>query len=1133
MAIYHLSMKPVTRATGRSAVAAAAYRSGTRQVNERDGLVHDYRRKSGIAHAEIVLPEGVKADWAYDRSVLWNAAEFAEKRKDARVAREFEVALPHELSAEERLSLVRAFSQSVANRYSVAVDFALHAPDGDMDIRNHHAHILITTREIGETGLEDKSLLERENKWLKAHDLPATDEQLKGLRLEWEELTNLSLARAGHEVRIDHRSHQDRGLELEPTQHVGVHAHQMEQRGREVERQRLAEEARQRNVGLIRENPAHVLQIITGEKSVFDRRDVARTLHRYIQDDPSEFQALFTRIMASEDLVRLTDGNGPDQAGRKGGEIRYSTREMVEIETGMVRAALSMSCRQAHGVGEGRVDAAIRRQDEAIRRSIMASLPEPRKQEVRNQKLTEAGLSSEQKQAVKHLTGAEQIAVVVGYAGAGKSTLLAASRDAWEAQGYRVHGAALAGKAADGLEASSGIRSRTLAAWEVRLKTGNVQLGPEDVLVIDEAGMVGSRQLARFVTLAEQTGAKLVLVGDPEQLQAIGAGAAFRSVAEAVGYVSLEEVRRQRTEWQRQASVALASQRTGEALSAYEHHDAIRFAEDGAQARAALVRDYTEDMLTRPEGTRVAMAHRRADVYQLNRDIRQVLQDRGQLSGLSVVFETDNGERRFVAGDRIVFLQNDRELGVKNGMLGTVRQMEAGRLVVRVDGCRVDTVIDAAEYTAFDHGYATTIHKTQGATVDRAFVLASETMDRHMTYVALTRHRDEARLYAGCDAFADMAALKARLGRSGAKETVLDYLDADGRLLSTGAVPEAVSAFARRRGMDNDIIWSVNRQAEVVRADRSGERDRLEGGFRPVPRAETIRGTEGSGDKASDWKSLASLARADKDDDRTSRNRQATAPKRDITGRNRVVTDWKGFDKPAANKEMTPAGNTTGRETTNRSGYSLRQYYQDMVEVWAVAFTRASEAAARGGPDTLHRETLKEAAVELDSLKPGSARLLMQGVTHDPKMREALRSSRGDERSRQLIIGMAREAQREGQGQDASLTQSSATAGSLPESAEDRASRLIRTWGDLQQAQANTVRFGDRARIEADMRQIARAVREDPAVERVLMQRAKGQGMDLKGRTVSQEMERQIRQHSRDRGRNKERDRSRDRGIER
>jgi hypothetical protein len=248
--------------------------------------------------------------------------------------------------------------------------------------------------------------------------------------------------------------------------------------------------------------------------------------------------------------------------------------------------------------------------------------------------------------------------------------------------------------------------------------------------VIDEAGMIGSRQLSRFVNEAEARGVKIVLVGDPEQLQAIGAGAPFRAIAEQIGHAELSEIRRQRMDWQREVSVVFATHRTAEGLAAYEQHGAIRLSDSREGGRSEIVRDYLADREQRPEGTRVAMAHRRADVRALNEGIRSELQERGALArgedAGALTFQTNDGKREFAPGDRVVFLENNRDLGVKNGMFGTVEAIEPGRMVARLDGparsgeesVRAVTVT-MNDYNAIDPGYATTIHKTQGATVDR------------------------------------------------------------------------------------------------------------------------------------------------------------------------------------------------------------------------------------------------------------------------------------------------------------------------------------------------------------------------------------------------------------------------------
>lgn len=769
MAIYHCSAKPVSRSGGRSAIAAIAYRTASLLTNERDGLTHDFTAKKGVVHSEIVLPDDVDADWALDRSALWNAAEAAERRRDSRVAREFEIALPHELSADARLSLARAFAQDLADRYGAAVDFAIHVPQGKSDIRNVHAHVMMTTREVTPEGLGEKTMIERENRWLLANGLPTSHMQMHDIRKAFADHANRHLLEAGLDIRVDHRSHLDRGLELSPTEHMGVHASQMERRGLDVSRARLEEKAAKKNADLIRRKPDEVLRILTDEKSVFDRHDIARTIHRYINDNHG-FQRAFAAVMASPQLVELTPAQNSKLA-------KYSTREMINVEHTMAASSLRMAERNSHGVSANKIDQAIRRQDAILGGS---------------------GLTDEQRTAVRHITSPNQIAAVIGFAGAGKSTMLAAAREAWEAQGYRVHGAALAGKAAEGLTTSSGIAARTLASWEYGWSRGRNELSRNDILVIDEAGMVASRQLARFVAEAEKRGAKLVLVGDHEQLQAIGAGSPFRAIAERIGSVELTDIRRQKQGWQREASVAFATHRTAEGLQHYVERNSIRFANDREQACAELIRDYLADRAQNPEGSRIALAHRRVDVRAINDGIRERLQVEGFLAkgdgqhnvetndnrdqtNREIVYQTANGKRAFAPGDRIVLLENNRDLGVKNGMLGTVEAVEPNALHLRLDGSSGGPndarhlALPVKDYQSFDHGYATTIHKAQGATVDRAFVMASSTMDRHLTYVAMTRHREDVTLYAGRDELHDMKEMVASMGRSGVKETTLDY----------------------------------------------------------------------------------------------------------------------------------------------------------------------------------------------------------------------------------------------------------------------------------------------------------------------------------------------------------------------
>jgi hypothetical protein len=248
MAIYHLTAKPVSRAGGRSATAASAYRSAELVHDHTTGETFDYTRKRGMEHAEIVLPtECAKRDinWARDREVLWNAAERAENRSNSRVAREYELALPHEMTREQRVELVRAFSQGLADRYGVAVDFAIHAPHREGDERNHHAHLLTTTRSIEADGLGAKTEVEwSETNRKRAGLVPGPDE-LTAVRAQWAQLTNERLAELGIEARIDHRTLEAQGIERVPTTHLGVAVWGMERRGIETEvGQRVREQQR-------------------------------------------------------------------------------------------------------------------------------------------------------------------------------------------------------------------------------------------------------------------------------------------------------------------------------------------------------------------------------------------------------------------------------------------------------------------------------------------------------------------------------------------------------------------------------------------------------------------------------------------------------------------------------------------------------------------------------------------------------------------------------------------------------------------------------------------------------------------------------------------------------------------------
>ena len=235
MAIYHLSTKPISRSSGRSAVASIAYRAGIAITDERLGKTYDYTKRHGVLWTGLATPNDVKVD----RNELWNLAEKSENRSNSRTAREIVINIPHELMQGDQGTgnmLAHEFASQLSKKYQVAVDVAVHAPDKQGDNRNFHAHLLLTTRKLeqdrhGNIKLTDKSQLEMSNTQLKQAGLLSNQDELKEIRKAWADLTNEYLAEHGIDERIDHRSHKDRGLDTLPTVKMGWQATELERKG--------------------------------------------------------------------------------------------------------------------------------------------------------------------------------------------------------------------------------------------------------------------------------------------------------------------------------------------------------------------------------------------------------------------------------------------------------------------------------------------------------------------------------------------------------------------------------------------------------------------------------------------------------------------------------------------------------------------------------------------------------------------------------------------------------------------------------------------------------------------------------------------------------------------------------------
>lgn len=472
---------------------------------------------------------------------------------------------------------------------------------------------------------------------------------------------------------------------------------------------------------------------LTQHESVIDRRELVRSIHA------ASVGLGLPLARVDREVDQLVTTGTFVEIGRDAiGQVRYSTPEMIAIERDLVATASRLADRRGVGIDPADIKA----------------------------RSAAHGLSAEQAFAAEAATGPNAIVVIEGAPGSGKTTTLAPIVEAWQAAGHHVIGTATAWRVARALQQDLNIEARATASWVERLRTGERFLDEKSVLIVDEAGLLSSRETNALLSEVERAHAKAILVGDRRQLQAIGAGPGLDLVVRSVEATRVDTIVRQREAWARQAVTDFGAGRAKEALDAFQAHGCFEEAPSYRATLQRIVELWNHARVEHPDSSTLLIARTNKQVADVSRAVRAELKHEGVIHGAEASVEavTPSGQTtrlEIAAGDKVRFQLRNDQLGIVNGTVATVTavHLDPSKEPSTPGNTRIEAVIDRRRISfvpadiADERGrvrlgwaYASTVHGAQGMTVDRAVVLLDPRFDRHAAYVAASRARDETRL---------------------------------------------------------------------------------------------------------------------------------------------------------------------------------------------------------------------------------------------------------------------------------------------------------------------------------------------------------------------------------------------------
>ena len=818
MALFSSHTSMVQRSKGQSAVASAAYNARallTQSVIDKSTNIttifrYDYSKKEGLAYSKIYAPEDAPA-WVMIREKLWNKAEDCELRHDSQTARKIMIALPIELDDKGHIALLEEFALALVAK-GMIVDANIHNDNLD----NPHAHLMLSTRELKEDrygNIEFSPIKNRE--WGKR-------EFVKEHRELWAHLTNKHLAMNGFDLRVSEKSYKDLGLDIMPSVHEGP--------ARNIQNSELVElnnKIAAENAAKIRENPSIIIDILALKGPVFTKEQIAKELEARLTSgvdytnisDIADIESmqneisltyiqLYEHILHCKEIKLVTEADLQSKA-------LYTSTKRFDLETRFIDNIIQMDEAHTHSLnlksfalsslslGEkikaksvdimtnlaSRIEAAT---------SVKLSVPTP------NQELSE-----EQSKAVLNILNGSNIAILEGIPGAGKTTAMREIVRQYKKSGRIVIGVAPSSSAALELAKATGIECKNGSKWrktwiessgekfdlilradyykEDKYKNQNGVFGPSltknHVMIIDEASMVELANMDYLISKAKSVGAKVILVGDNNQLSAVGFAGAFSKASDICKSEKLTISQRQENPLHRQATIMLGQYKVGEALDIFHAEGAINLSDTHLDAINLCAREFVsdyikdasecgfDDLISRK--ARVIGVFANKTKASINNQVRVQLKDSGILKGKEYsVYVGGVGEEKqridLMRGEQIVFSRNVNHIGkngVCNGEFATILKIRKpdedgltiiNLLVYKANGEKEKISLDIARMSQskwfdcsilFDYGYAVTAHKLQGSSIDNVSVLIEKGVGFEVFNVLATRHRKNVLFY--------------------------------------------------------------------------------------------------------------------------------------------------------------------------------------------------------------------------------------------------------------------------------------------------------------------------------------------------------------------------------------------------